>query len=203
MKPLVSARVSDESGTMTVTFFNQPWLERRYRPGTRLLLTGKYQGRTGFRVNEHAETGEGSAAGEDMATYPASEGLSSAQIAALVHEHRATMRDVLEPLPARMRSLERLPDRAAALDAAHFGDQEGGRRRLAFDEFLLLQIALLRRRARRREGARADALEPPGELTRALAGATRCRSRPTGDQRTRDGGDRRGPRRANGRCSGC
>ena len=44
MKPLVSARVSDESGTMNVTFFNQPWLERRYRPGTRLLLTGKYQG---------------------------------------------------------------------------------------------------------------------------------------------------------------
>ena len=58
MKPLVAARVSDESGTMTVTFFNQPWLERRYRPGTRLLLTGKYQGHRGFRVNEHAETGE-------------------------------------------------------------------------------------------------------------------------------------------------
>ena len=31
---------------------------------------------------------------------------------------------------------------------------------------MLLQIALLRRRARRREGARAEALEPPGELTR-------------------------------------
>ena len=58
MKPLVEARVSDETGTMGVTFFNQPWLERRYRPGTRLLLTGKYQGQRGFRVNEHAETGE-------------------------------------------------------------------------------------------------------------------------------------------------
>ena len=56
MKPLVEARVADETGTMVVTFFNQPWLERRYRPGTRLLLTGKYQGRRGFRVNEHAET---------------------------------------------------------------------------------------------------------------------------------------------------
>ena len=33
MKPLVEARVADETGTMTVTFFNQPWLERRYRPG--------------------------------------------------------------------------------------------------------------------------------------------------------------------------
>src|SRR4051812_32414230 len=165
MKPLVSARVSDESGTMSVTFFNQPWLERRYRPGTRLLLMGKYQGPRGFRVNEHAETGEVAAVGDDMATYPASEGLSSVQIAALVHEHRATMRDVPEPLPARIRVLERLPDRAAAFDAAHFGDQEGGRRRLAFDELLLLQIALLRRRARRREGARAAALDPPGALT--------------------------------------
>ena len=38
MKPLVEARVADETGTMVVTFFNQPWLERRYRPGTRLLL---------------------------------------------------------------------------------------------------------------------------------------------------------------------
>ena len=165
MKPLVAARVSDETGTMGVTFFNQPWLERRYRPGTRLLLTGKYQGQRGFRVNEHAETGELVSTGEDMATYPASDGLTSVQIAALVHEQRAEMRNVLEPLPARIRALERLPDRWAAVDAAHFGDQEGGRRRLAFDEFLLLQIALLRRRARRREGARAEALSAPGELT--------------------------------------
>jgi ATP-dependent DNA helicase RecG len=165
MKPLVSARVSDESGTMQATFFNQPWLERRYRPGTRLLLTGKYQGHRGFRVNEHAETGEVAAVGEDMATYPASEGLSSVQIAALVHEHRREMREALDPLPARIRTIERLPDRAAALDAAHFGDQEGGRRRLAFDELLLLQIELLRRRAHRREGAHAAPLAPPGELT--------------------------------------
>jgi ATP-dependent DNA helicase RecG len=182
MKPLVEARVADETGTMGVTFFNQPWLERRYRPGTRLLVTGKYQGRRGFRVNEHAETGELVATGEDMATYPASDGLTSVQIAALVHEHRGAIRDVIEPLPAHLRALERLPDRPAALDAAHFGDQEGGRRRLAFDEFLLLQIALLRRRARRREGARAEPLEPPGELTvRWLRDSLPFA--PTGDQR--------------------
>ena len=102
----------------------------------------------------------------------------------------------------RLRALERLPDRAAALDAAHFGDHEGGRRRLAFEELLLLQIALLRRRARRREGARAEPLEPPGELTRALArrlAAVRADRRPA----PRDGDDRRGPRAATARCSGC
>jgi ATP-dependent DNA helicase RecG len=182
MKPLVEAVVADGTGTLKATFFNQPWLEGRYRPGTRLLLTGKYQGARGFRVNEHAPTGELVAAGEDMATYPATDGLTSAQIAALVHEWFPVALEALEPLPARLRALERLPDRGAALIAAHLGDQEAGRRRLAFDELLLLQIALLRRRARRREGARAQPLQPPGELTaRWLSDSLPFA--PTGDQR--------------------
>jgi ATP-dependent DNA helicase RecG len=40
MRPLVEATVADDSGTMKVTFFNQPWLEQRYRVGTRLALHG-------------------------------------------------------------------------------------------------------------------------------------------------------------------
>src|SRR5215217_2714459 len=44
MKPLVEATVADQTGIMKATFFNQPWLERKYRPGTRLMLQGKYQG---------------------------------------------------------------------------------------------------------------------------------------------------------------
>ena len=183
MKPLVEAVVADATGTMKATFFNQPWLERKYRPGTRLLLQGKYQGQNRFRVSFHAPTGEAVGASDgEMATYPATDGLSSTQILALAREHRAAARDTLEPLPARLRVLERLPDRAAALDAAHFGDHEGGRRRLAFEELLLLQIALLRRRARRREGARAEPLEPPGELTRRWL-ADSLPFTPTDDQR--------------------
>ncbi len=183
MKPLVEAVVADATGTMKATFFNQPWLERKYRPGTRLLLQGKYQARNRFRVSFHAPTGEAVGASDgEMATYPATDGLSSTQILALAREHRAAARETLEPLPARLRVLERLPDRAAALDAAHFGDHEGGRRRLAFEELLLLQVALLRRRARRREGARAEPLEPPGALTRRWL-ADSLPFTPTDDQR--------------------
>jgi ATP-dependent DNA helicase RecG len=40
MKPLVEATVADASGVTKATFFNQPWLERKYRPGTRLMLQG-------------------------------------------------------------------------------------------------------------------------------------------------------------------
>ena len=183
MKPLVEAVVADATGTMKATFFNQPWLERKYRPGTRLLLQGKYQGRNRFRVSFHAPTGEAVGEAGEMATYPATDGLSSTQILALVREWRGAVFEVAEPLPARLRTLERLPDRAAALDAAHFGDHEGGRRRLAFEELLVLQLALLRRRARRREGARADPLDPPGELTRRWLESS-LPFTPTGDQRT-------------------
>ena len=165
MKPLVEATVSDQTGVLKATFFNQPWLERKYRPGTRLMLQGKYQARNRFRVQYHAQTGEETGADGEVATYPATEGLSTTQIAALVREHRDALADVVEPLPARMRAAGRWPDRHAALAAAHFGDQERGRVRLAFEELLLLQIALLRRRARRRESARAEALDAPGTLT--------------------------------------
>src|SRR5829696_5574227 len=183
MKPLVTAVVADATGTMEATFFNQPWLQRKYVPGTRLLLSGKYQARNRFRVQFHAESGEEVGSADDMATYPATDGLSTTQILALVRQWRGAAQEMLEPLPARLRAIERLADRAAAVDAAHFGDQEGGRRRLAFEELLLVQIALLRRRARRREGARAEPLEPPGELTRTWLEDS-LPFAPTGDQRT-------------------
>src|SRR6476661_10253180 len=76
MKPLVEAVVADATGVMKATFFNQPWLERKYRPGTRLLLQGKFEGRNRFRVQEHSVTGEVTAGGDEVATYPATDGLS-------------------------------------------------------------------------------------------------------------------------------
>ena len=100
MRPLVEAVVADETGVMKATFFNQPWLERKYRAGTRLMLNGKYEARNRFRVQAHAPTAQATGAEGDVATYPATEGLSSTQILALVREHAAALRDVVEPLPA-------------------------------------------------------------------------------------------------------
>jgi ATP-dependent DNA helicase RecG len=182
MRPLVEAVVADETGVMKATFFNQPWLERKYRAGTRLMLNGKYESRNRFRVQAHAPTAHATGAEGDVATYPATEGLSSTQILALVREHEAALDDVPEPLPARLRAREHLPDRAAALKAAHFGDHEGGRRRLAFEELLLAQIEILRRRAARREGARAEPLTGPRELSAHWLAET-LPFEPTDDQR--------------------
>jgi ATP-dependent DNA helicase RecG len=181
MKPLVEAVVSDATGVMKATFFNQPWLKDQYRPGTRLMLAGKYQGANRFRVNTHARTDAVAAAGEAASQYPATKGITSTQILAAVREHRAAVHDEIEPLPAWLRVAERLPDRPAAFAAAHFGDREGGRARLAFDELLVDQIVQLRLRAERRATQAAAPLREEPTLSRVWRD-TLLPFTPTGDQ---------------------
>jgi ATP-dependent DNA helicase RecG len=158
MRPLVEATVFDDTGAMGAAFFNQPWLVERYRPGTRLLLHGKAQAGGRFAVASHALGGELAAAGEaqGVAHYPATEGVSSTQIVTMVREHRGALAEVSEPLPAAVRATEHLPDRAAALAAMHFPsdprEAEAGRERLAFEELLMTQLTVLRRRALRGSG---------------------------------------------------
>jgi ATP-dependent DNA helicase RecG len=210
MRGLVEANVFDETGSMRATFFNQPWLVSRYPAGTRLVLHGKAESGGRFKVSHHAiGAGEGPLGGGDagargsapggsrgdsgssewgrsVAHYPAAEGVSSTQIMTLVREHRHDLGEVLEPLAAGVLVAERLPGRASALAALHFGGGQDasheGRRRMAFDELLLTQLVFLTRRERRAAQARARALcEPPSLSARWLE-----RSLPfelTGDQR--------------------
>jgi ATP-dependent DNA helicase RecG len=176
MRPLVEASVFDTTGTMRATFFNQPWLVERYPPGTNLVLHGRADARGGFNVAHHALGGEDlggdggvGEGGDAVAHYPASEGVSSTQILALVQANRDALGDVIETLPAATRVAERLPDRASALAAMHFPrsreDLEIGRRRLAFEELLLTQLLFLRRRAERRARTGATALTDGDALT--------------------------------------
>ena len=110
MKPLVEATVMDATGVMKATFFNQPWLERQYRPGTRLMLLGKYQGRNRFRVNAHARSEVVGAVEGEVSAYPATKGITSTQIAALVQQFGGFAADFTDPLPgprARRRAAPR------------------------------------------------------------------------------------------------
>jgi ATP-dependent DNA helicase RecG len=49
---ILTAKVSDESGSTRATWFNQPWLAEKLTPGTPLLLVGSRDKR-GFRVTAH------------------------------------------------------------------------------------------------------------------------------------------------------
>jgi ATP-dependent DNA helicase RecG len=169
-KTLVQATVFDESGPTKAVWFNQPWVPERLPPGTRVVLHGRFQGhQRGLNVSEYELSA--SAGGHTQGVvpvYPATEQLKSARIRELAWNARAEIRNVVEPLPVWLRLAERLPERAAAIDAVHFPEDDEaepeGRRRLAFEELFLFELSVeARRRARD-----AELMAPPLPLTDAL-----------------------------------
>ena len=165
----VEARVFDHTGPLVAVWFNQPWIARELAEGTHLLLHGKLRQRNQFWVTEHELLGNGGAPVHTVGlvpVHPATQGITPQRLREMVSRVRPLMLAATEPLPTRLRIEEELPDRPAALDAVHFPataeEERDARRRLAFEELYLLQLAVAGRRRARREGRRARPLAARG-----------------------------------------
>jgi ATP-dependent DNA helicase RecG len=163
---ILTAHVADATGDIRATWFNQPWLAEQLQPGTRVRLRGRIT-RHGFNVVSH-DIGEDVAATADFApVYPASEETPAKTVRRVVEAALAHAGDEPDPLPAALRATECLPRRADALHAVHrprsLEEAERGRARLAFEELLVLQAGLARRRLDRAV-EEAYPLGQPGEL---------------------------------------
>ncbi len=147
------------------------------------MLAGKYQGAQPLpRQQPRARPTRWPSVAEAASQYPATKGITSTQIlAARARAPRRRRRRASSRCPRALRVAERLPDRPAALAAAHFGDREGGRARLAFDELLVDQVVQLRLRAERRATQAAMPLAEEPTLSRVWRD-TLLPFTPTGDQ---------------------
>ncbi|MEA2349956.1 MAG: ATP-dependent helicase RecG, partial [Thermoleophilaceae bacterium] len=166
------ATIADDSGVVKAIWFNQPWIADQLEPGARLVLHGRRKDRNQFWVTSH-EVAAGVTADDVRAegmtpVYPATEGITSDRLRELAKRLRGMEGQTVDALPARMRAAEGLPERPAALAAVHFPEDEGetelARRRLAFEELLVLKLALFARKRARREAQAAAVLEATGEL---------------------------------------
>jgi ATP-dependent DNA helicase RecG len=162
---ILTVCIADETGEIKATWFNQPWLDAKLFPGTAVRIRGRAN-RHGFAVSSYDLDGD-SETGGFAPVYPATEDVAQKRLRAL-HEHALErVLDVGEELPAALLASERLPMRADALWAVHrprsLPEAEVGRARLAFDELLVLRLALLRTTAAR-ESASAQPLGQPGDL---------------------------------------
>ena len=162
---IVEAGVRDASGSLTAIWFNQVWLADRLKPGTRLRLRGALE-RGEFVVRDY-DLGRGELMTHPAPVYRASEAVSSRRLRELIARTLPALRDLPDPLPGGLRASLALPLKPDAVSVLHrprsTDEAERGRRRLAFEELLVLQLGLLRRRAEG-EGAVAPALGSPGEL---------------------------------------
>jgi ATP-dependent DNA helicase RecG len=189
------AVLRDDSGALECVWPGQPFLDRTIEVGQTLLVAGPvrfYHGRQmaprEFIVLSDADD-EGVASSEEgrvLPVYPATEGLSHKQIRALVDRHLdALIALCREILPESLRRRFELPTLPDALRAVHrpvsIAEAERGRRRLALDELLDLQLMLGRARHIAKRGRLGVSFEVKRQLTTALREALPWRL--TGDQR--------------------
>ena len=170
----------DGTGHATATWFGGAYLAKIFQRGQRLVLHGKverFQGaitirQPDFEIVESDGEDDRLHTGRLVPVYSATEGLTQRPLRRLmwniVEKH---VRDVPELLPDAVRARRRLPELAEAVRNAHFPDSDAAlaaaHRRLAFDDFLLLQVGLAILRARVTRG-RGVAMHPPGALVKHL-----------------------------------
>jgi ATP-dependent DNA helicase RecG len=162
---ILTARVADDSGEIRATWFNQPWLAGKLIPGTPIRIRGRAN-RHGFAVSSYDLDGGSETVGL-APVYPATEEIAQRRLRDLHAQVLALVRAVGEDLPATVLAAGRLPLRSDALAEVHAPssllEAEVGRTRLAFDELLVLRLALARTAAARAR-ASAEPLGRPGEL---------------------------------------
>ena len=154
---LVKARVVDATGTLYLTFFNQPYRKDGLKTGQTYLFFGKAEGQGGRRqmVNPLVERpGEGLLIGRIVPIYPLTAGVTQTLLVKAMEQGLAVCRDLLEdPIPLELRQRSNLCSVSFAYQQIHFPSDEPSlaqaRRRLAFEELFLLTLALGRIRSRR------------------------------------------------------
>ena len=165
-RPRFEATLQDPTGKMSLTWFNGAYLRPRIHPGLILRVQGRVKFFRGLpqMVQPKWETIEPDVplVGQDMlrAVYPASAKLSSSFIWHTIDKNLDTaLAGVQElftpPLLAKRRLLARRQAMRAIHQPTHWQEAAAARRRLVYDELMLMQIGLVL--SRRLRGGRLTA----------------------------------------------
>jgi ATP-dependent DNA helicase RecG len=154
------ATISDETGKLRVTWFNQPYLQKQLQAakGSYLVVTGvkqRFGNKIEFSVRSHElpEQGDLLNTGRLVPTYSLTEGLNAKSLRRFtkwVVDRYAAM--IPEFLPAPVRSAGKLMPLPEAVSQIHYPENEqalqAARLRLGFDELFLIQLGMQERRSR-------------------------------------------------------
>jgi ATP-dependent DNA helicase RecG len=169
----VHAVLGDETGNVRAIWFGQGYLVKTLKPGAEVVISGSVKTFKGRHVFESPEyellTGQEELVhtGRLVPVYPTTEGLPQRTMRRIIRASlKAGLTDVRETLPEQVRQRMGLMELPAAVAQIHYPDSaadlDAARRRLAFDEMLLLQLAVLRRRQEWHDEADGIPLGPVG-----------------------------------------
>ena len=147
---IVSTSVSDDSGKLSLVWFNVPYMRSTLRKGSRFVFRGRVVRKNGKLQMEHPELFTPAAYSEILHSlqpvYSLTAGLSNKTVSKLVRQVLETQTLQTEFLSEDIRERYQLADANFAVAAVHFPKdmQEllTARKRLVFDEFLLFILAV-------------------------------------------------------------
>ena len=154
---VVKVRVQDESDSMNVVWYNQPWLRETLIPGKELLLYGKCEARFG-ELQLVSPAIESLTEREGLKpVYKPIPGISAKLLSQLIDQALSLMEGQwTDDLPLSMRQRYGLCERNFAFLNAHHPESKealaAARRRLSFEELLVFQTGLWLLRGNRSAG---------------------------------------------------
>ena len=175
---IVSAKISDDSGSIRAVWYNQPWLAKAISDGREMLLYGRVERRGGLQLTSPSIEKERGI----VPVYRKTAGIPGAAFRDIVARALAESEGQWpDQLPEALRRRHGLCERNFAMRAAHLPESmealQVAKRRLAFEELLIYQVGLWLLRGQRGAGIR---IECPEEDVRAFWDSLPYR--PTGAQ---------------------
>jgi ATP-dependent DNA helicase RecG len=172
-KPRLEVRIRDGSGTLRVTFFNQPWRQRQFPVGTDVLFFGKV---SAFKGSKSMANPEVDLLGEPelgiRPVYPQSDKsrLYSKDLREWTASALKRSQGFVDPVPADVLDRFDFVTRTAGFEGIHrpgsMAEVNVARRRLVFDELLRIQLALVLRKKMLELTAKGVRHDVGGDLVR-------------------------------------
>lgn len=143
--------VRDETGNIILTWYNQSYLKNAFTVGKEYVFYGKVKkgfGRSEVQSPIFEEVGKEKNTGKIIPIYPLTNGMTQNVLRSIIENAMSEVDGkFLESLPNWILNNYRLADINFAMKNIHFpatfDDFEKSRRRIAFEELLTLQVALL------------------------------------------------------------
>ncbi|MGC8843319.1 MAG: ATP-dependent DNA helicase RecG, partial [bacterium] len=180
---IVKAVIDDVSGVAYLTWFNQPYMKKRFKSlkGKKIVAYGTVKkNKWGVEIEnpewEEVEDVEGESLnlGRIVPIYPLTEGISQLQMRKIISNALDSLAlTLVDILPSWVREKRKLLPISTAIREIHFPSSiqllSEARRRLVYEEFFLLQLVLaLRQKEYKEEKGRSLVFDVFGELEKVL-----------------------------------
>jgi ATP-dependent DNA helicase RecG len=178
-RSMLTVAIDDGTGALQLVFFNQSYLDKYFRKGSRVIASGRvklYRDRKQMVGSEWEMTGGGEDeqllnAGRIVPVYPLTAGISQRMMRRIVKAALDRARGMIpENLPGGLLRGMGFPGREQALFQIHYPDDEPALetavRRLKFEEVFFLHLLIREKSILVREGRKRPVIAPPHRLAR-------------------------------------